>query len=170
MKKYILILNILLNTAICLGQKTDTINDQQLFAKGIYLENLKILLPWHINFTDLSKIGNPMFTTDTLHRGQINITWDSITILNGIKINLTVKVLKKILVEVKSYPVRVYNFTTDSNGVEKLKNYFAKYTGRQGALLKGRKFKYTRWVFYNYYVETGLEKSGRYFLRVIKNH
>ena len=173
MKKFILIFFLLLNTVISLGQETDAtdeLKDRQLFLKGIYLENLQMLLPWDINFTDFSKIGNPTYAKDPYHRGQIYIQWDSVTILNGIKLNLRVQMLKKVLVEDKSIPLRIYNFTTDSNGAEQLKNYFIKYTGKRGTLLHGRKFEYTRWIFNDRFVETGLDKSGRYFLKVSRNY
>ena len=173
MKKLILTFLFLVSTVISLGQETDAVDelkDRQLFLKGIYLENLKILLPWEINFTNFSKIGNPTCAKDPYHRGQIFVQWDSVTILNGIKLNLRVQMLKKVLSEDKSIPVRIYNFTTDSNGAEQLKNYFAKYTGKRGTLLHGRKFEYTRWIFNDRFVETGLDKSGRYFLKVSRNY
>jgi len=157
-----------MNTGTVLAQKIDTTNDQQLFEKGIYLENLKILLPWDINFTDFTKIGNPTYTKDPYHRGQIFIKWDSIIILTGIKMNLKVQKLKKVLIEDKSFPINVYNFTTDSNGVKKLEYYFFKYTGKAGTIIKGRKYQYTRWVINDCFVTTGVDKSDKYFLWVSK--
>ena len=41
------------------NKRIDYQENQTLFSKGIYLENLQIIIPWETNFYEINKYGNP---------------------------------------------------------------------------------------------------------------
>ena len=167
MQRNILITFFICVNSVCFSQET-SVRNNTLFLNGIYLENLKILLPWEINFSDFSKIGNPSCMKDPYHRNQVYVKWDSVSILEGIKVNLRVQIMRKFLCEDKSISILIFNFTTDLTGVKNLKKYFVEHTGKSGTILKGRKFNYTRWIISDRFVMTGKNKNGEYFLWVVR--
>jgi len=170
MKKIVsLVVLFLLSSGLSFGQKGDGISDAQLFSEGIYLENLKILVPWKFNFGEISKYGNPVIVDDPNHRDQNLIKWDSVKILDGIVINLSYNKPKKYFKKNLASKITMMIGSTDSEGIEKLSSFFRKYTGRPGGFIKDKKVTLTQWTINGHKVYVGYGKIWGYFLWISNN-
>jgi hypothetical protein len=152
----------------CYGQGVNFINDSTLFSKGIYLENLKILVPWEINFNEIKKYGNPIITEDPKHYRTVQIKWDSVKILTGFKINLYILEPKKFLHKNVLKRVIVFKGLIDSITARELTSFFKQYTKRIGIFAKKKKVTFTRWIINNCSVIVGEDRSYGYFLAIEK--
>lgn len=154
--------------ADCFSQATDTINDNLLFSKGLYLENLKIHIPWEIDFSEINKYGNPLITKDPRHRNQVLIKWDSVKILNNITVSVEINKPKKYLKENTYKKIISISGTADSINIQKLNSFFAKYTNRKGDFMKKRKVVYTQWKINNCLVYVGWWRMYGYYFWIRK--
>jgi len=170
MKKPILIfICFCLLIIICFGQDTDKVYVNQLFSKGIYLENLNVYIPWKINYSEISKYGNPKINKDPNHRNEILIEWDSVKILNGINISLYNTKPKRVLNSNISQLTGMIRGLTDSLGFQKLKSFFQNYTHHEGKINQ-KNFPFFHWNINDYEVFVGYNKAYEYFLWVDKIH
>jgi len=65
------------------GQQENYKQGEAFLQDGIYLENLKLNIPWFLEVKDLPKYGNPAIARNSKKR--LTVLWDTVTILDGVK-------------------------------------------------------------------------------------
>jgi hypothetical protein len=82
---------VLLSLAVCSRAQdkvpigVNEIKTDSLFLKGIYIENLDILIPWGTSFSEIKNYGNPKINNI---KGEITVEWDSVKIISGVNASL----------------------------------------------------------------------------------
>ena len=120
--------------------KTDS-----LFLKGIYIENLNLLIPWGTSFSKIEDYGSPKINNE---KGEITVVWDSVKILNGV--NATLYYFPKKALTTKKYSnVGFISGVVDSINAQAFKqNLEAKF----GAPNKTRVIKSKQMTEYIWYI------------------
>lgn len=146
-------------STICLAQEISHSNDT-IFSKGIYLDNLKITIPWEINFYETNRYGNP--TIEKFSQRYISVKWDSVVVLKNFRITLFIVAPKKFLKKNSLNKFASYRSLIDSTTAKGLISFFANYTGHSGYLGKN----YIRWTLDNCRIFIGYGKFKEYFLEI----
>ena len=162
MKKTIFILFLSIQTSFCCGQNSNKVYGNELFLKGIYLEDKDVQIPWDINYTEIDKYAKPKLSKSTNHKNWTLIKWDSVTILNGIILSLQLERPNKIIKtnSVQRTPT-IISFI-DSATSEKLFFFFKNHTKKNGYAVKSKETSYTRWIINGRRVFVGLSKKYGY--------
>lgn len=143
------------------GQQINTINNNQLFTNGIYLKNLKLNLPWIIDFTHIKDYGNPKIIS--LSKTGIQIKWDSVIILNDVIISFSYYNNKKVLNKTNWLLSPVFG-DIDSISFTNLKNLFEEYSKESGKLTRRKKMTYYYWIIDGCNIKLGYTNFNHYFL------
>ena len=150
----------------CLGQTGENTYAGQLFLKGIYLENLDILIPWQINFSEIEKYGHPKFSKDPNHNNQTLIKWDSVRIFNGFILNLETSRPSKFLKRNQLSRITGMRSWIDSSTADKLISFFKQTTGYNPVFSKKRKGTFWRWAINGCFVHIYYLKKYGYWLAI----
>ena len=151
-----------------LGQSL-TINRERVeFFRGLYLKDVKILLPWEIEFAKIDKLNNPTITPVSNHKNQLLITWDSVKIVNDFLANVTILIRKSCFAKAKKCKIGSFNCSVDSITSQNLALYFTLHTGKPGYVHQTKKVKEKQWTIDGCRVFVGQRKFFGYFLIIQK--
>lgn len=131
---------------------TDTLNNN-LFENGIYLEDLKVLIPWYTDFDSIKLYGNP--TVDTITGRSLSVTWDSVKILGGVTITLRSQPYKIFLGKGKYSKLTTLYGTIDERDIGRIKKYLEASTGVPGDNSKTKNSNVYYWLINNCNVRLG---------------
>ena len=123
----------------CIGQVQGSTGKDQLFLKGIYLENLNMTIPWEINFSDIKQYGNPKLTKDPNFRNCTLIKWDYVKMLNGITLNLQTSKASRLLQKNGIVKIRIIRSSIDSLTSDNLISSFNQMIGHKPIFSEKRK-------------------------------
>jgi hypothetical protein len=99
-----------------------------LFRDGLYLENLKVIIPWKIKSKDFKLYGNPQIKKVNFR--LIYLVWDSVKILNGISANVTIQVPKSIITRNKEITFTTFHCKVLAKDINVIRDYLRKCTGK----------------------------------------
>lgn len=151
------------------AQTSDSVSNN-LFSKGIYIENLHLIIPWGASTQEIGQFGNPRIIHTS--KKQTLVKWDSVQILNGICANILFENYKCLLCKASNEIFREAFCFIDSIDIGKLKIYFEEYAHTQGNLISYHDNSYYYyWIIDECSVKLGYRKDigGNLRIQKIKN-
>ena len=110
------------------GQDT---TDQSLFKNGIYIENLGITIPWSTDYKNIVSVGNPK--VDNSRKSFTRFTWDSVRILNGVSVNLSLTISRRTMKTNKSLQLITFHGRINVSDFPKIARYLNDYTNNKSS-------------------------------------
>ena len=92
---------------------------------GIYFENFGFTLPWLFDLTDTAKYGHPKVVRANWRR--LDLSWDSVEVFNGVKVNFIYPVYKNIFKKGYSRLTNIWA-TIHASDFIKIKRLLDRYT------------------------------------------
>jgi hypothetical protein len=128
---------------------------KNLFTKGIYMEDSKLLIPWGVSFIEISKYNSPEITCAT--KTSTRIRWKSVLILDSTAIDFWCFYFRCFSRKKPTGKFNTMYGSIDSAHINKLKNYFEKYTHIPGELTEGKNTYYYYWIIDDCNVKLGYD-------------
>lgn len=154
---------------VSFSQSKNSIKDSLFFSKGIYLENLRILIPWKINYSEPNNYGNPTISKKPKRWFSIQVKWDSVRIINNFLVNLYIEAPKGFLSKKKEMRVLGFKALLDSSTASNIISYIKTYTGKKGGRGVKRKNSYTRWDIDDCRITIGYDRYWGNYLLITNN-
>ncbi|MCY7292469.1 MAG: hypothetical protein LH615_09855 [Ferruginibacter sp.] len=139
-----------------------------LFDNGIYLENLKIIIPWKIDYGKLINYGNPK-TSRKSKLSPVKITWDSVRIINNFRVDLFIVALNSFVSKKKIKKTGEFRALIDSSTAFNITSYIVNLTGKNGNSVVNKKNKFTRCDVGICRLMIGYDKYWGHFLIISNN-
>lgn len=125
---------------------------------GIFIENIRVLIPWNIQLDSVKFYGNPKIVKVT--RNYTEAQWDSIEIFNGLKLNLVGYFWnppgKRRLKHFYAY--------VDFSHIEIIKTHLNSYFGVEAI----QRSTFYKWHINKCEIRVGRLKSGRYYFWLMR--
>lgn len=129
--------------------------------KGLYFENLDLLIPWKTPLRGISKFGHPQIIRHSEQR--TDAIWKDVLIFGGHKLDLTAMFWRTILFERRLR--HVYSYLSSLEKVDLLKSHLDNYFGVTHKKKTVSDFEfYYKWTIAKCKVKVGQgERFGTYF-------
>jgi hypothetical protein len=133
-------------TQLFAQNEVDTISNK--FLAGLYLEDLKITVPWTLPLTGTEKFGVKKIE-DGRHGARLS--YDSVTIFNNTRVLLNAYSHSGLFEKKSRYEISYFSALLDSMNCEKLKSFFISQLGNCSIVYR-RKYTEYSWVEGDFFI------------------